>query len=175
MKTKLICGLLLSGMLVFTGCNSSKVDEHVYQEDANSTTEETTTPSAEAPEGTTAEAIEDANTSTGKIDAEVAKQVDVDKVEAFQLIDIEGNSVEKSFSQEEIATFIEALNTSEISNDAYILMLAGNSLTISLDNEETVTITSYGDEDHIIASYSQGYSFHLVCPEIGKLLLGKSE
>lgn len=179
MKTTFILGLILSGMIILVGCSAKTVDENVPVTTTESPTQETLNPNAGDSEGIV---IGEPNPSTpegapapsGKIDAETAKQIVLENVTGIHMADLDGNEVERTFTDEEKAALVEGLNASEISEDPYIMMLAGNTMVIALNTGDTITFTSYGDETHVVASYSQGYSFHLVCPEIGKVLLEKN-
>jgi len=84
----------------------------------------------------------------------------------------------KTYAPEEYGPIVEAFNNAKIDDSFYIMMLAGNRLTISLIGGASIEITSYGSETNIVASISSQEpenvvrSLHLVCPEIAQILLG---
>ncbi|WP_069997189.1 hypothetical protein [Cellulosilyticum sp. I15G10I2] len=131
-----------------------------------------------ADEGSQGVAIgEPAPGSNAKISAEAAELIAAKKyiehIKSIELTDIEGNKVDRAFSAEEISIIAAAYNDSYIQDTAYIEMLAGNIMVITLEDDSTVTITSYGDENNIVAVSSKGENYHLGCPVIGKILLEK--
>lgn len=110
-----------------------------------------------------------------KLDEDAARAMQFSKtiegIKHITLTDLEGNVIDRSFSDEEIASIQQAFNDSYIMDTAYIEMIAGNTMTIDLEDGRSVFIHSYGDENFIVASFSDGESYHLGCELIGKLLL----
>lgn len=102
--------------------------------------------------------------------ADEAKKIDVTTIKTIQLFDLDGKSVEKTFSEDEITAIGTAFNDSMIDDIAYIEMIAGYSMDITLDNDQVIHFTSYGDETRVVAT-TNGTTYHLICPEIGKILL----
>ncbi|MDD2235145.1 MAG: copper amine oxidase N-terminal domain-containing protein [Desulfitobacteriaceae bacterium] len=80
----------------------------------------------------------------------------------------------KSFDQEEINEIITSLNTSPTYSGAYIMMLAGNSITITLENDEIIQLTSFGSKGYVVLSGQidgEAVSACLICPQVGTVLL----
>ncbi|PKM96250.1 MAG: hypothetical protein CVU84_00615 [Firmicutes bacterium HGW-Firmicutes-1] len=105
--------------------------------------------------------------------ADEAKQIDISSIKSIELFDLDNTLVEKTFTETEVATLGNAYNESMIDDISYIEMLAGYSMIITLDTDQTIHITSYGNENNIVAT-TNGTTYHLICPEIGKLLLSGS-
>ena len=155
MKRKLLIGCIIASIsiLSLTGCAGEK----------------------------TLEADQDLPTSdpltatSPKLSEDAAKEMMAEKsiqgITKITLADIEGNVVEREFSAEEISAIEEAFNESFIMDTAYIEMITGYTMTIELEDGNSVFIHSYGQEDYIVASISNGQSYHLGCPLIGKILL----
>jgi hypothetical protein len=58
------------------------------------------------------------------------------------------------------------------------MMLAGNSIKITLEEDSELTLTSYGYEEHVIVSGEVDgvrYSYCVVSPEVGGILLDVEE
>lgn len=113
--------------------------------------------------------------SDAKISDEAAQAIEAEKaitkVKSIELTDLEGNKLERTFTKEEISEITAAYNESYVQDTAYIMMIAGNTMHITLEDDTTITITSYGDENNIVAASSTGKTYHLGCPLIGKILL----
>ncbi len=86
-------------------------------------------------------------------------------------IDLDGKTVERTFTAEELQAIETAFNESYIMDTAYIEMLAGYTMTIALENGEEVFITSYGDPVFIVARIGEGQTYHLGCEAIATILL----
>lgn len=112
----------------------------------------------------------DPSTGTILAGADAAKAVDLENVKSIKLYDLEENIVDKEFSNEEISKIIKAYNESMIDDTMYIEMITGNKMVVSFKDGATITFTSYGDENHVVAN-GEDFSYHLICPYIGKLLL----
>jgi len=76
----------------------------------------------------------------------------------------------RSCSEAEIKTVIESFNQATIDPGFYIQMIAGRVLKISFKDGDEVVFTSYGSKTNVIAKINSK-SYHLVAPEIAKLLL----
>lgn len=109
-----------------------------------------------------------------KIGEDAAKAMEFAKtignIKAITLKDLEGNVLDRVFSTEEMAAIQTAFNESFIMDTAYIEMIAGNTMTIDLEDGREVFIHSYGDPGYIVARIGDD-SFHLGCEVIGKILL----
>lgn len=154
--------LALVGVLFLSGC--AKVDKDLE-------TSENPTQNPPIVETT-------ANPAAGiseKIDESTARAMEFDKliegIKSITLKDIDGNVVERSFSADEMTAIETAFNESYIMDTAYIEMLAGYTMTISLENGEEVFITSYGDPVFIVARVGDGDTYHLGCETIATILL----
>lgn len=139
---------MIIGVLLFTGC-------------------------AQANDSTTDPA---AGTSLPVNDAAKAMQLEksIDGIVSISLKDLEGNAVDRVFSADEITTIQQAFNESFIMDTAYIEMIAGNTMTIVLEDGREVFIHSYGDENYIVARIGDT-TYHLGCQVIGKILLEKTK
>lgn len=139
----------------------------------DATTDTSTTEISEPTQGI---AVGEPNPSA-KISAEGAAQMNAEKaikdISTIELFDIEGNKVDKTFTADEVAAIMTAYNDSMIQDTSYIEMITGNTMVITLADASTVRITSYGDENNVVASTSDGRSYHLACTEIATILLSK--
>lgn len=97
----------------------------------------------------------------------------IDGIVSISLNDLEGNIVKNTFTEEEIASIQQAFNESYIMDTAYIEMITGNTMTITLEDGQDVFIHSYGEENFIIARIGEGSTYHLGNEVIGKILLDK--
>lgn len=182
----LVSSLLVVSMLLLMGC-AKTTQESVYDEQTP-VTDQTQgiavgEPNPSAPDqNTTLPAdentvpAEDSTMATSpKIGEDAARAMQfektIDGIQGIVLNDLEGNVVERSFNEDEIAQIQQAFNDSYIMDTAYIEMIAGNTMTIALEDGRSIFIHSYGDENFIVASFSTGESFHLGCELIGKILL----
>lgn len=107
-----------------------------------------------------------------KIKAGTFIKIAVEDVKGIELISLENKKI-MDFSKEDINKIVNSYNNSTISDMAYVAMLAGISMKIILvDN--VINISSYGSETNIITSgVKSDFNYHLVCPEIAKILLSK--
>lgn len=103
------------------------------------------------------------------------KEKEIDGILSVTLKDLEGNVIDRTFSETEVAAIREAFNESFIMDTAYIEMITGYTMTLALENGQDVFITSYGDEVFIVARIGDGQTYHLGCDLIAKILLGKEE
>lgn len=150
---------LLIGSLLLTGC--------AVNEPTGST--------GEPPKGVAVGEPSPAAGTSPKLDEEAAKAMQreksIDGIISITLKDLEGKNVDRTFSPEETSEIEKAFNDSYIMDTAYIEMIAGNTMTIALKDGQDVFISSYGDENFIVARIGEGATYHLGCPVIGKILL----
>ncbi len=104
------------------------------------------------------------------VGADEAKKIDLTTIKTIQLFDIDGIAVEKTFSAEEITAIGQAYNDSMIDDISYIAMISGYTMDITLNTDQVIHMTSYGDDTRIVAT-TNDTTYHLICPEIGKILL----
>lgn len=150
---------ILAGSLLLTGCAAN--DPAIGSE--------------EPPKGV---AVGEPNPAAGTsptLDDEAGKAMQREKsiegIVSITLKDLDGKDVDRTFSAEEISEIEKAFNESYIMDTAYIEMIAGNTMTIALEDGREVFITSYGEENFIVARIGEGATYHLGCPVIGKILL----
>lgn len=101
--------------------------------------------------------------------------VDYKDVKAIELYDIDGKKISE-FPKEEYSKIISYLNSSKISNDPHILMLTGSIMKIIFNDSSEISFSSYGSETNCVVSgkyKGKDFNYHLVSPEIAKILLGK--
>jgi hypothetical protein len=148
--------LALVGILFLSGC--SKVDAETVNQDDSTTLPVVIAPVEETP-----------------ADDSTARAMEFDKliegIKSITLKDVDGNVIERTFSDEEITAIETAFNESYIMDTMYIAMIAGYNMTIELENGEDVFITSYGDPVFIVARIGDGDTYHLGCETIATLLL----
>jgi hypothetical protein len=116
--------------------------------------------------------IKDAPKTIKSVGAAISPE-DITDISLYNLMD----EKIKTYAREEYAAIAEAFNNARIDDSFYIMILAGNKLTISLKDGTTIQITSYGSETNIVAIKSgpdgKAQSWHLICPEIAKILLSE--
>ena len=104
---------------------------------------------------------------------EMGLAIPVGKVKEMTLYSLMGEKI-KTFAPEEINEIIASLNTSPTFTGAYILVLVGNSITITMENDDTIQLTSFGSKDHVVVSGQldgEALSGCVVSPEVGAILL----
>lgn len=109
----------------------------------------------------------------GKSLKEMGKSISVDSIKEMKLYSLMDEEL-KIFSKEEISKIVLHLNSNPTYNGAYIMMLAGNNIKITLNNGDIIQLTSYGFKDHVILSgkINGEYVSHcIVSPEVGVILL----
>lgn len=109
--------------------------------------------------------------------AEMGLAIPVDKVKEMTMYTLMGEKI-KTFTQEEISGIVNSLNTSPTYTGAYILMLAGNSITIVLENDDTIQLTSFGSQDYVVLAGQldgEPVSACIMSPEVGAVLLSDVE
>lgn len=165
--------LALVGVLFLSGCAKVDEDPKDIVTNVGTTIEETTEEATE--ESTEVSTSNPAAGTSPKLDEETAKAMAFDRmisgIKSIILKDIEGNTVDRSFSSDEIAAIETAFNESYIMDTMYIEMITGYTMTIELDNGEEVFITSYGDPVFIVARIGDGETYHLGCETIATILL----
>jgi len=92
-------------------------------------------------------------------------------IQQITLKDLEGNIIKDDFSDDEIQAIVQAFHDSSIMDTPYIEMINGYTMDISLKDNHSVFIHSYGDPSYIIARNDQGETYHLACEFIGNILL----
>ncbi|MCX7922095.1 MAG: stalk domain-containing protein [Clostridia bacterium] len=103
------------------------------------------------------------------------KQIGAGEVESIKLFNLEQKMV-KELSGDEVAKIVGCYNESVIDDTSYIEMIAGNMMVIALKNGSAVTFTSYGSQTNVVAGgelNGDRITYHLICPEIAKMLLEK--
>jgi len=172
MKKSLLigCVIISVGLLGLTGC-AKKVEDSSLGSNTDSqnlpVSEPATnseTDSADLPSGTSPKMSEDAAKA-------IQEAKSIDGIKSITLRDLEGNVVDKTFTEEEIEAIKTAFNESYIMDTAHIEMITGLTMTIELEDGRTVFISSYGEEKYIVATIGDGPSYHLGCELIGKMLL----
>ncbi|MDF2594104.1 MAG: hypothetical protein K0R69_445 [Clostridia bacterium] len=101
--------------------------------------------------------------------ADEAKKITLADVVSIELYDLEGNLTEKEVDKEAV---VKAFNESMIDDTAYIEMLTGYRMDIHLQDDSTITLTSYGDTTKVVGTRGET-TYHLISPELAKILLDK--
>lgn len=179
MSKKIIIVLALTLMVFTVGCSSKKDIQEDPVDIPQATTDQ---PDEEIPAGDAIQPDEEVPASDA-VDpslgivaegADEAKQIDIAAINNIQLFDLDGKAIEKAFSEDEIASIGKSYNESIIDDISYVQMISGYTMEITLANDQIIHITSYGDENHIVAT-TNDITYHLICPEIGKILLTEIE
>lgn len=177
MKAKILMIAMMLGTASLVGCSAKAADKesvpvidenNIPSDNANLDDvlpEEDETPAAPASDETIPE---DAN---AKIDPSLAVKKDIEKITSIELFDLEGNKLERTFTDEEIEAIIKDYNESEIQDTSYIMMIAGNIMVVTLEDGSTINFSSYGNPDFVIAATESGDSYHLNASVIGNILL----
>ncbi|MCK8060208.1 MULTISPECIES: hypothetical protein [unclassified Fusibacter] len=117
------------------------------------------------------------NATSPKLSEDAAKAMQLEKsidgIVSITLRDIEGNVIDRKFTEDEIKGIETAFNESFIMDTAHIEMITGYTMTIELEDEREVFISSYGQEGYIVARIGDGQTYHLGCEVIGRILLSK--
>lgn len=104
---------------------------------------------------------------------EMGKAILADKMLETVMYSINGEEV-NAFSREEALDIIITLNASPTYNGPYLMMLAGNNIKIVFEGGTEISLTSYGNKEHVLVNGEVdgvNYSYCVVCPEVGALLL----
>ncbi|MDA3846371.1 MAG: hypothetical protein PF505_07490 [Vallitaleaceae bacterium] len=158
--------LMIAGVLLLGGCTKTDVIELGDSDQQGIAVGE--------PSPTTPDDTDLASGTSPKIDEDTAKAMQlertIDGIESIILRDIEGNVVNRDFNDSEIADIQQAFNDSFIMDTAYIEMMTGYTMTISMEDGREVFISSYGDSIFIVATLD-GNTYHLGCETIATILL----
>lgn len=104
--------------------------------------------------------------------ADEEKNINLEDVKSIELYDLEGNKIDRTFTEEDIKDVVDAWNASFIDDTSYIEMITGYRMVITLEGDNQINITSYGNKERIVATYKDT-TYHLVCPEIAGILLAE--
>lgn len=105
--------------------------------------------------------------------AEAGLAIPVEKVKDMTLYSLMQEKL-KTFSPEETGEIISALNNGPTYTGAYILVLVGNSITITMENDDVIKLTSFGSKDHVVLSgliEGKQVSACIIAPEVAAILL----
>lgn len=106
---------------------------------------------------------------------EMQKGIAVDSVLKMELYNLQQEKL-KTFNREEMEKIIGQLNSGQTYLGAHIMMLAGNNIKITFNDNTSAQLTSYGSQDHVILAGQIGQenvSYCIICPEVGKILLAQ--
>ena len=109
----------------------------------------------------------------GETLGEMGKAIPADKMLEMVMYSITGEEV-KTFSREEALDIVDSLNTSPTYSGPYLMMLAGNNIRMAFEGGAEIGLTSYGNREHVLVNGEVdgvNYSYCIVCPEVGALLL----
>ncbi|MDF2545382.1 MAG: hypothetical protein K0R93_280 [Anaerosolibacter sp.] len=101
--------------------------------------------------------------------ADQEKNISLEDVKTIELYDLDGKLVNGELNKEEI---VKAFNDSMIDDTSYIQMITGYRMVITLKDDGQINISSYGDETRVVAMV-RDTTYHLISPELAKILLGK--
>jgi hypothetical protein len=104
---------------------------------------------------------------------EMGKAILADKMLETVMYSINGEEI-KTISREEALDIIDSLNTSPTYNGPYLMMLAGNNIKIVFEGGTEISLTSYGNKEHVLVNGEVdgiSYSYCVVSPDVGSLLL----
>ncbi|SNS29920.1 PrcB C-terminal [Anaerovirgula multivorans] len=121
--------------------------------------------------------VEPGQDEIGESLEEMGKAIAIDAIKEMKLYNLMQKEM-KTFKQDEIDDLINVLNTSPTYKGGYPMMLAGNSIMITSDDETNIQLTSYGFEEHVLVGGQidgKDVSYCIVSPEIGKILLDIAE
>jgi hypothetical protein len=107
---------------------------------------------------------------------EMGLAIPVEKVKEMTLYTLMQEKI-KTFTQDETNEIITSLNTSPTFTGAYIMMLAGNSITITMENDDIIQLTSFGSKDHVVLSGridGETISGCIISPKVGTILLSNT-
>lgn len=95
----------------------------------------------------------------------------VSKMELFNLDQVKIRDITETDKEKIIKSFNEAT----IDSNMYVEMITGNVLKVTMNNGYVLTFTSYGSNTNVIVKFEKdgdSRTFHLVAPDIAKILLG---
>lgn len=104
---------------------------------------------------------------------EMGKEIKIEDIKSIELLNMMEEKI-KEYDEFERLQIINNLNNSKIDDSMYIMVIVGNTMAINLKDDSSIRITSYGSDTNIIASGEldgEPYMYHLICPEIAKMLL----
>ncbi|MTI54299.1 copper amine oxidase N-terminal domain-containing protein [Geosporobacter ferrireducens] len=107
----------------------------------------------------------------------MGKAIPIDEIKEMKLYSLMQEEI-KTYTPDEINNLINLLNINPTHKGVYPLMLAGNSISIVLKDETNIQLTSYGFEEHVLVNGQvdgEQISYCIVSPEIGRILLNKTE
>lgn len=96
-------------------------------------------------------------------------------VKSIELLSLQ-NKKFRDYGREDFERLAGAFNKGEVSDSPYILSLAGSIMQITLTDGSKVNLSSYGSRTNIVASLQyegKSETYHLICPEIALILMGK--
>ena len=108
---------------------------------------------------------------------EMGLAIPVEKVKEMPLYTLRQEKI-KTFSSDEINEIISSLNTSPTFTGAHILMLAGNSIKITMENDDTIQFSSFGSKEHVVLSGQidgKTITACIISPKVGTILLSDTE
>jgi hypothetical protein len=165
--------LALVGVLFLSGC--TKGDDKIVDQDNPTTMPGVIEPGDQTPEDMPEVTIVDPTANpdpdgedTTPSDTEFA--VNIDGIESIVLKDTDGNLIDRTFTDEDIAKIETAVNESVIMDTSYDEMITGYNMTILLDNGNKAFITSYGDPVLVVATVGNEI-YHLKSEAIATILL----
>lgn len=166
-KSKMKIGtLVLVGVLMLSAC-STENDNNVMENEPSSLLPAVVDP-LENPDASKDNDMGQTTLKGMKFDQQI------DNIKSITLKDVEGNVLERTFTKEEIEDIRLAFNDSFIMDTAYIEMITGYNMTIILENDEEIFVTSYGDPVFIVVRVGDGATYHLGCEAIASILLEKT-
>mgnify|MGYP001234684713 CR=1 FL=1 len=108
-------------------------------------------------------------------DKDIVSAKDVRSIELFTLME----EKIKNYNRKEFEKIVSYYNNSEIVDAPMIMMITGNTMVINLKEGGKIRFTSYGSETNVVANVQikdgESATYHLVCPEIAKILLSTPE
>lgn len=108
---------------------------------------------------------------------EMGLAIPMEKVKEMALYTLSKEEI-KIFTPDEINEIISSLNTSPTFTGAHILMLAGNSITITMENDDTIQLTSFGSKDYVVLSGKidgKTISGCIISSKVGTILLSDTD
>jgi hypothetical protein len=110
---------------------------------------------------------------TGESLEEMGKAIPADRVVDMVMYSLTGEKI-KTFSGNEVEDIIHSLNTGATYSGPHILMLAGNSIKVTMEGQSGLNLTSYGYKEHVLINGEVdgvSYAHCVVSPGVGAILL----
>jgi len=110
---------------------------------------------------------------TKTIGKELWVTMEVATISKMELFDLEQVKI-RDITETEKGNIINSYNDATIDPGMYIEMIAGNVLKVTMKDGYVLTFTSYGSQTNCIVNFEKGddsRSFHIVAPEVAKILL----